>query len=909
MKFLLKTTVKLFIGAALIFVAVYAAAPYLIENLLLRQLEQQGFENVSIRAERPRWNALKLNWLSFESRQGGIKWLLETRDVRVVINPLELFLGNLPTVSTSKTYLKIDSRSRSTNDLVSDFELALPAQWLSFVPLRSFNVGQLVVNWRGQQQSAEYTGTVSVERIADRIQMEMSLARHGSSLEMPYSAALLMTRSGQLSLSIAQQNKNDTPLLSLKARLSDRSDTIEISKAELAFDTLALSEFGRELLLFAPLNAEVSGLITVKPSGYISKKIVAGAPLKYRLRGELLAKLDAVAAPFYTYDASAVLSASFDIDHVSTAMTLDTKSLIETAPPDALLAFSIASAELLPLAVDKPLRIEIAEPLHFKSDRELSDVVDLRRWTLDGVVLVSLPLVGGKSWQLALDSPSLDVSDVVTLSADYELKLPLNKQTFSSGYLGSSGFNATGVLNIRNDQLVVSIDQGSNWSIGETRLGEEKIEQLKLEVNKTVELDYDVSQQRWQLGKAQLKVDIGVFDAGEYVITPGLIKIDIEQALGRAGKWSVNGSLLAEVFASNRILNESLAFYAQAEFRADDEALLGNSRLALNSESNTIANGEFSYDWRKATGGMRWRADAVPVKDGVAALVALIPSVFADGFGLDGGTLDADVSFLLLEEISKAKASVRLSNLEGSYGSLQVNGLSARIVLDDLLALSSKTASVITVEGLDLGFPVRKLRFNVQPLSNKEGFLGFVISDASARLLGGRVALRRMVWLPGQKSQFNVDVNAIDLREILALEQRPELSGSGIIDGRIPITLSGGAISVTAGGLQSRQPGGVISYRHTDANSLAKTHAGLGLALKALEDFRYDSLRAKVDYSPDGELILALSIVGYNPDFENGRQINLNINIEQNVRSLLQSLQLADELTDKIDQRVQQGLK
>ena len=915
MKFLLKITIRLLIITALLLVAAYAAAPYLIENVLLRQLEQQGFENVSIRSERPHWNALKLNWLSFESQQGSVKWLLEARDAEAKINPFELLRGNLPTLRVEQAYLKIDSRSRSEVSVQSDFTLELPAQWLTLLPLRSFDVEQLLVSWQGKEIDSKYVGAISGNRIADRIQLELSIERQDSQQGLRYAAVLLMTTSGRLTLSVvANEKTNSSPpsLLSVKARLTDRNDAIEISKAALVFDTLALNQLGEELRLFTPLEAEISGQVTFTSHGHINKKIVAGSPIKYHLLGEVYAKLDSIATPFYAYDAVAEVYASFDIDHVSTDITIDSKSKVETTPPDELLAFAKASPELFPLAADQPLRINVVQPLHFQSSLALGQLVGLRQWPMTGLITASLPLTDGQQWQFSFDSPSVNVSDVITFNSRYVLQLPLNQLDLKNGYVAPSQLDLSGLIGARSDQISVSVDHQSSWRSSQARFDEKMFNNLQLGIRKELVVNYDIAMQRWQSNNAkfELIVDpVHVSAVDDFIITPSKIDIDIEQALGVADKWNIRGQLLADILVKNTSANDSLRLHINAPFTADQHVLAGTNTLSFDQE-NKAMGGEFTYNWHDATGGMNWQVVASPVNHWLETLIVLMPSIDVHDLQLDEGALDVELSLLLLKDKTKAKASIRLTGIVGSYGEIVLNGGTSRIIIDDVFALSSKKKSIVELGLLDVGFPIKNIRFNVQPMVGENGSIEFVISDASAHLLGGRVGLENWVWRPNEASQFDLSVQGVDIEEVLALEQQASLTGSGILDGMIPIIVSSdGEIVVDSGRLQARDPGGEIVFLREAEGDLGKTNPSLDYTLKALENFQYDNLVAELFYKPSGKMLLMTSIAGHNPDFENGSLVNLNVNLELNVKSLLQSLQLADDLADKIDQRIQHGLK
>ncbi|MBL4852507.1 MAG: YdbH domain-containing protein [Gammaproteobacteria bacterium] len=912
MKFLFKIIVKLFFVIVLLVVMAYFAAPYLVENTLLRQLERQGFESISVSAERPKWNALRLNWLNLASRQGTIKWRLEARNANVQINLLALLRGDLPVLSVEKAYLEIDSRSRSEAGTSDDFELIVPAQWLTLVPLRSLNIEKLFINWHGQQHNAKYEAVVSGYRIADRMQLELLVVREDSQQRLGYKAVSFITRSGQFSLSVTTQDKDDVPLLLFKARLSDRNDAIEINKAELVFDPLGLNQFGRELRLFEPIEVEISGQVTLKPHGYIHKKIVAGSPIKYHLSGDVYAKLNSVSTPLYPYDTAAELHMNFAIDHVSTAITIDEKSNIRTVLPDELLVFSRSFPQLLPFAIDQPLSIQIIKPLHFQSNLALAKLADLQQWDIEGLVTVSLPLIDGQQWQLTLDSPSVTVDDVISLNARYTLSLPLGQFDFADGYVAPSKLDLAGLINARSHQLSVSINQHSSWTSPRVKFAEHTLDAPRLSFRKEAVVDYDIAAQRWQFNNVQLGLVSNPLRAGDFIVAPSTIDIDIEQALGVADKWTINGLFAAELLLKNIAANDDLALNLNAQFRADQNVLTGTHTLSFDKENN-VMGGEFAYERQEASGGIHWQTVASPLKGWLETLPVLLPLFDMEDLQLQEGMLDANISLLLLQDNTKVKVSARLTGVAGNYGDMVLNGGASRIIIDDLFAFSSKKKSTVSLDLLDVGFPVKNIRFNVQPTvierGTEKGLTAFVISDFSARTLGGRIAFKSLLWQPNKETQFDVTVQGLNLQEILSLEQQPGLKGSGLIDGRIPITLSNGELSVAAGVLAARSPGGVLAYRGDDLQALIKDNEGLEIVAKALENFRYDKLSAVVNYQPSGDMVLQLSIVGHNPEFENGRQIKLNVNIEENVKSLLQSLQLADDLTDKIDQRVQQGLK
>ena len=143
------------------------------------------------------------------------------------------------------------------------------------------------------------------------------------------------------------------------------------------------------------------------------------------------------------------------------------------------------------------------------------------------------------------------------------------------------------------------------------------------------------------------------------------------------------------------------------------------------------------------------------------------------------------------------------------------------------------------------------------------------------------------------------------LAQIVALQQSEDIQAQGILEGRLPVTLAAGRITIDKGYLRALPPGGTIRYLANDASrALGGNSRELALALELLSDFRYEVLSSDVELDSDGNLLLGLSLAGHNPGQYEGRAVNFNINLEQNLDPLLQSLRLSGKLTEEIENRV-----
>ncbi|MXX11269.1 MAG: hypothetical protein F4Z68_07780 [Nitrospira sp. SB0667_bin_9] len=100
-----------------------------------------------------------------------------------------------------------------------------------------------------------------------------------------------------------------------------------------------------------------------------------------------------------------------------------------------------------------------------------------------------------------------------------------------------------------------------------------------------------------------------------------------------------------------------------------------------------------------------------------------------------------------------------------------------------------------------------------------------------------------------------------------------------------------------------RPPGGVIRFAPLDETRqmLVRAKPEMELVLRALENFRYDVLRALVSYQEDGTLLLETRLEGKNPDMKEAPPVHFNLNVQENVPALLQSVQVVKDIENQLE--------
>ncbi|MGF1692467.1 YdbH domain-containing protein [Photobacterium kagoshimensis] len=168
------------------------------------------------------------------------------------------------------------------------------------------------------------------------------------------------------------------------------------------------------------------------------------------------------------------------------------------------------------------------------------------------------------------------------------------------------------------------------------------------------------------------------------------------------------------------------------------------------------------------------------------------------------------------------------------------------------------------------------------------------LQRAHADVLGGKISLHNatstsLVNVPPQ----DIRVHGLDLAALIQLLEQEDIALTGIVDGVIPLSIEDGAPSIKSGHLHSRYPGGILRYLEgstIDQNVEAAGENSVLVVGKILKNYNYHSLAIDLDYSKDGQLNASSRFKGFNPDFQNGRPVHLNLNVQDDIPALIKTI-------------------
>lgn len=205
----------------------------------------------------------------------------------------------------------------------------------------------------------------------------------------------------------------------------------------------------------------------------------------------------------------------------------------------------------------------------------------------------------------------------------------------------------------------------------------------------------------------------------------------------------------------------------------------------------------------------------------------------------------------------------------------------------------------VDIERIDPGIAIEHigLGFDIDTPATR-----LALRDIKAELFGGSVSSSGLTYdWSAQENRMEVAIDHLDLSHMLAMAAYDSVQATGLLSGRLPISLRGTTPSIGAGSLAAEVPGGSIRYRAASSDT---GNPALDFVNQALSNYQYDVLDTSVDYRSDGELALAVRLQGQNPDVNSGQRINLNLNISDNIPDLLRSLQAGRSIAETLERQL-----
>ncbi|MCB2061032.1 MAG: YdbH domain-containing protein [Novosphingobium sp.] len=197
-----------------------------------------------------------------------------------------------------------------------------------------------------------------------------------------------------------------------------------------------------------------------------------------------------------------------------------------------------------------------------------------------------------------------------------------------------------------------------------------------------------------------------------------------------------------------------------------------------------------------------------------------------------------------------------------------VHGLSGTVVFTDLLGLVTAPEQQLRIASINPGIEVNDglLSFELRP-----DYL-LAVNGAHWPFLGGELELLPTTMTLGstENYRYTLKIDALDAAKLIERLEMANISADGTFDGVLPLVFDEDGGHIVGGVLQSRPPGGNLSYvgklTYEDLSAMAN------FAFDALKSLDYRQMRIDMEGSLEGEIITRVSFDG----IKQGKQATQN---------------------------------
>ncbi len=243
----------------------------------------------------------------------------------------------------------------------------------------------------------------------------------------------------------------------------------------------------------------------------------------------------------------------------------------------------------------------------------------------------------------------------------------------------------------------------------------------------------------------------------------------------------------------------------------------------------------------------------------------------------------------------EAVGELRLSDFAFALAGLAVEGMNVDIRINGLMPPTTPPDQTLTIRRVELGIALENINVGFHLAADASGGANsaLVVRHAAAETLGGTIALSPATFaLAASRHAATVRLDNLRLDRALELLGLDGVSGTGVLSGTVPLTIgiADGTLAINNARLGALG-GGTLKVRSERAAQLLQGQGEqIDMAIRALEDFRYDTLTLELDKAPDAEARARLRLYGHNPAVLDGRPFHFNVNVQSNVNQLIEAL-------------------
>jgi len=461
--------------------------------------------------------------------------------------------------------------------------------------------------------------------------------------------------------------------------------------------------------------------------------------------------------------------------------------------------------------------------------------------------------------------PELPIGQLNIQALELAIESPSGKIQFTGQ---ARLFNEAGKLEAELQEADQTIRLSADRNLNTANLSIEKAEG-----NVIARLDYRQTDPK----KYQAKLDANAISLLNWLTTTSLMPWDIQTNLA--------GSAL------NQSIQTLPSIRLNLQVQSNDGLKNLKARMLLTRKGAYLSSTEFTLNTQKTKVTADGHLD-MALADVLAAAGPWLPAKAQDWQTSSGRVIGTFRVKWQPQTKPDGELYLRSYDFGGRIGPAELQDGFVRL---DVKSLAPLTAALeIELARLQLGKDTTLEHIQVKA-GLKEEWLS--IEKAELPVFGGVLSvLPTRVNIEKEPLHLTLSIDQFDLELLLDSLNYPQLSGTGVISGKLPLRLAEDSVEVTNGTLKGLRPG-VLRYQGPVADES-------NIAFKALRNLRYHNLQGKLDYQPSGDYRLGLRLEGKNPEVFSGHPVAFNLNLTGQLPELLQKGLLAGDFDQPILEQI-----
>lgn len=894
--------------------------PYTLEKITESKLEGLGATEVSVELAELGLVTSRVQGIQLVYEQDGRRFTISSGSINLSYELSELIFGKLDTISVQDVLVRIeviagrDDVKQANSD---DIDMPNPADWLALVPFSQLSLQRLHI---------EIPSTDGGTR---KLVIHGDITANGDSLQGNVVVATEGYGTQQVVLSLA-------PAAESRLTLSDVGNPVRAYEyVTFKTDTWAFTD--QHLLTDTVIDIDLQALQQVFKSWGISV-IPDKTTGKFRAEGALKLPLQPDSK---TANEKPLWLAKADLNMRVAELAGIGKDI------DLLMPLELAIyRDLVQWTVSKRARMTMYPEIEGHTEGIVKDIIKQQGkqklaisfpqgargefgFVEGNIAEASIPLREPVQVVYGTDSTPL-VIDVRMTSLDIDLHSPLALQVDTQYSMQLSKVRALPAetlqvrgrahIELADDIMQVTMQPRTTMSLQGVKHDETVIKSVTANLISRVDCDYRIETKHLACQPFSLDMVIPALRHKTNSLTTSPFRVKVNALSGEKDHWQTAFDAdipawsvsLGKAETAKKVKLDRVA----AVVNASNDAV--SAKLSISAAEDAV-NGhvDIAHSLRTQQGNARYRLEPVNMQLNGNTFTQVYEGM-PHKLLLNAGTIEAEgeINWTKSKQkpdqpVVRQQGTLELTNLGGAWDEIAFSGLDSHFSVSGIDKLTVSTKPVLTMAKLEPGVLVSEITLQAKMFLQASAAPVITVSGLELTMLGGKVTGDLIeLDLNREQNPFTLQLSGLDVEELLKLEQKQGLYGTGIVDGELPLLLTRNGITMQDGRIGAREPGGKLRYSADErVKGMAASNKGVELLLKAMEDFNYQVLKADVNYTPDGLLKMKVQLKGFNPELEGGRPVHLNVDVEDNILTLLRSIRLADEISEKIGEQVQQRKK